>query len=139
MELIMLKNVHITIICYGLLFILAIVSVACASSSASLSNATSVINNQVHMKDTTFVQPTTTIKKGMSLVLINDSPALHIIANGSWNTSGAPTPNTEAGAPKVSITINGNGQQSIGPFTTAGTFHFYCSIHPHMNLTVIVQ
>jgi len=36
------------------------------------------------------------------------------------------------------LQINGNNAQ-IGPFTTAGTFHIYCSIHPGMNLTITVK
>ncbi|WP_443092072.1 cupredoxin domain-containing protein [Dictyobacter arantiisoli] len=35
--------------------------------------------------------------------------------------------------------INGSAQATIGPFTSSGTFRFYCPIHPGMNLTVIVQ
>jgi hypothetical protein len=26
-----------------------------------------------------------------------------------------------------------------GPFTTAGIFHIYCTIHQGMNLTIVVQ
>ena len=99
----------------------------------------SASTNQVHMKDTDFTQRTITIKKGEPLILINDSPALHVIANGSWDASGNSIANVEAGAPKVSIVVTGDSRQSIGLFTTAGTFNLYCSIHPHMNLTVIVN
>jgi len=99
----------------------------------------SVPTNQVHMKDTDFTQHTITIKKGEPLILIDDTPALHVIANGSWDASGNMVQNVEAGAPKVSIVVTGDSRQSIGPFTIAGTFHLYCSVHPHMNLTVIVE
>jgi plastocyanin len=27
----------------------------------------------------------------------------------------------------------------IGPFTTAGVFHLYCTIHQGMSLTIVVQ
>jgi plastocyanin len=100
---------------------------------------TNVPTNQVHLEDTDFAQHTVTIKKGELLVLINNSFALHVIANGSWDTAGDMMPNVEVGAPKVNVVVTGGSRQSIGPFTTAGTFHLYCSIHPHMNLTVIVQ
>jgi len=103
------------------------------------SSDTTATTNQVHMKDTDFAQHVITINKGELLILINDSFALHVIANGSWDASGNSLPNVEAGAPKVSIVVTGKSRQSIGPFTIAGTFHLYCSIHPHMNLTVIVQ
>jgi plastocyanin len=47
----------------------------------------------------------------------------------------------ENGAPVVNnVQISGNGSsQAIGPFNTPGSFHLYCTIHPGMNLTVIVQ
>jgi len=31
------------------------------------------------------------------------------------------------------------GSVEIGPFTTAGIYHIYCSVHVGMNLTVVVQ
>ncbi len=47
----------------------------------------------------------------------------------------------ENGAPVVNnMQFSGSdGSQTIGPFNTIGTFHLYCSVHPGMNLTVIVQ
>ena len=37
----------------------------------------------------------------------------------------------EPGAPQVKdVQINGSSSQTIGPFTAAGTFKFYCTIHP---------
>lgn len=86
-----------------------------------------------------FEQTSVTLKKGQSLILVNDSGAPHYIANGTWK-NGSPDTQKEAGAPTVdNVQISGNATQSIGPFTTAGTFHLYCTIHQGMNLTVIVQ
>jgi len=149
---------------YGFLIVLTTCLVVCGASLGELSGTTSAtinhshikdifnhkshkmqvpdksaMTNQVHMKDTDFTQHVITIKKGERLILASDSPALHVVDNGSWDASGNPILNVEAGAPKVSITVAGNSQQSIGPFPTAGTFHLYCSIHPHMNLTVVVK
>ncbi|QBD77264.1 hypothetical protein EPA93_15190 [Ktedonosporobacter rubrisoli] len=46
----------------------------------------------------------------------------------------------ESEAPAMNnMQISGNGSQITGPFTTAGTDHVYCSVHPGMKLTVIVQ
>ena len=94
----------------------------------------------VHMGNTTFLQPSTTISKGSSLNLIDDVAVLHLISNGSW-VNGVAQPATEAGAPTVSnVQFNAAGQSmTIGPFNTAGTYHLYCSVHQNMNLTVIVQ
>ena len=93
---------------------------------------------EVHMNETNFVKNTVTISKGGSLLLIDDSAVPHIIQNGSWN-NGAAQPAKEAGAPTVQTQFQGTDKHSVGPFTTAGTFHLYCTIHPGMNLTVTVQ
>ncbi len=76
---------------------------------------------------------------GESLSLVNDAGVMHIIANGSWENNASKAA-SEAGAPTVNnVQISGNATQNIGPFNTAGTFHFYCTVHPGMNLTVVVQ
>ena len=101
-------------------------------------SSTSGSSNQVHMSAQTFVQPSITTSKGSSLTLVDDVAVPHFIANGTWDNNTA-TPLKETTAPSVSVQLKGNDQQVIGPFTTAGTYHLYCSIHPGMNLTVIVQ
>jgi plastocyanin len=92
----------------------------------------------VHMSFQTFAQPSLTISKGSSITLIDDVPVPHHIANGTWDNNAAQLLK-EPNAPTVNVQFNGNDQQVIGPFTTAGTYHLYCTIHPGMNLTVIVQ
>lgn len=95
--------------------------------------------NTVHMDNSNFVQSSITIKKGESLTLVSDTAVPHIIANGTWE-NGTPKQTREPGAPDVkNVQINGNGSGTIGPFTTAGTFKLYCTIHPGMSLTVTVQ
>jgi len=109
--------------------------VACATTSAD----TSSTPNQVHMNTTDFVSSSITIKKGERITLIDDTLTPHIIANGIWE-NGTAKPTREPGVPEVKdVQINGFSQGTIGPFTIAGTFHFYCTIHSSMNLTVIVQ
>jgi plastocyanin len=115
--------------------VIAFLLVACATTSADTSSAP----NQVHMNATNFVSSSITIKKGERITLIDDTLIPHTIANGTWE-SGTAKPAREPGVPEVKdVQINGNSQASIGPFTTTGTFHLYCSIHSGMNLTVIVQ
>ncbi|MGH2508726.1 MAG: cupredoxin domain-containing protein [Ktedonobacteraceae bacterium] len=92
----------------------------------------------VHMANTNFLQPSINISKGASLTLINDVATQHIITNGTWVDSTA-KPAKEPGAPTVNANFTGNDNASIGPFSTAGTYHLYCTIHPGMNLKVIVQ
>src|SRR5579859_2107319 len=124
-----------------LMILCAIIIVACGSTNTTSSSSSSVgTGNEVHMNGTSFTQASITIKKGQSVTLVDDDALTpHIIANGTWENNTA-KPAKEAGAPEVSnVQIGGNSSQAIGPFNTSGTFHLYCTIHPGMQLTVIVQ
>jgi plastocyanin len=92
----------------------------------------------VHMGANTFLQSTVTITKGSKLTLVDDQQVEHIITNGTW-VNGTAKPGKEPGAPTVNTTFQGGDTQDIGPFTTAGTFELYCTIHTNMNLTVTVK
>lgn len=123
--------------------VLALLFAACSSGTSSSSNGSSSSGNAntantVHLGASNFDQSSVTISKGSSLTLIDDVDVVHIINNGSW-VNGVAKPAKEAGAPTVNVTFNGNDTHSIGPFHTAGTYHLYCTVHPGMNLTVIVQ
>jgi len=96
------------------------------------------IHPAIHLGIGNFAQSTVTISKGSKLLLIDDGQFPHVLSNGTW-VNNRPHPATEAGAPHVQIlNVNGNSVE-IGPFNTAGTFHLYCTIHPGMNLTIVVQ
>ena len=92
----------------------------------------------VHMSGTNFTQSSITIHKGDMLNLVDDAASTHIITNGSWVGS-TQKPAKESGAPSINTTLSGNDSATVGPFTTAGTFHLYCTVHPGMNLSVVVQ
>jgi len=93
----------------------------------------------VHMGSSNFLIPSTTIPKGSKLTLVNDVAVPHIIQNGTYDANGTPKPAKEPGAPTVNVNFAGSDTKDIGPFTTAGTFHLYCTIHVNMNLTVTVK
>ena len=115
--------------------VIAFLLVACATTSTDTSSAP----NQVHMNATNFVSSSITINKGERITLIDDTLVPHTIADGTWENGTAKLA-SEPGAPEVKdVQINGSSSASIGPFTAAGTFHLYCTIHSGMNLTVIVQ
>ena len=116
-----------------LLAILTVIISAC-STTGSGNNP-----NTVHMTASTFDPSSITIKKGESLTLVSDTSSVHIIENGTWDNNGTPKLNIEKGAPKVDAQVNGGESKTFGPFNTAGTFQLYCTIHPGMNLTVIVK
>jgi len=130
------KPLPVLAIC--LLAILTVMITACGIG-VSATSSPDTEPNTVHMNESLFVQPSITIKKGTSLTLVNDVSAVHIIANGTWDSNGTPKTNIESGAPTIDAQINGGGSKTFGPFNTAGTFLVYCPIHPGMNLTVIVQ
>lgn len=117
----------------GLLTILISLVAACGNSPTASGP------NQVHMNDSNFDQSSITIKKGEDITLTNDTAAIHIIDNGTWDSNGNARSVKEPGAPPVDLEMDGYANKKIGPFSTAGTFQFYCTIHPGMKLTVIVK
>lgn len=129
------------IMAFLFLGLVSILFVACGGSSTGSSNSGSGSDsaNTVHMTSDNFAQPSITISKGSSITLMDDTAVVHIISNGSW-VNGNPQPKAESGAPTVSaLQFNGNDSHTIGPFNTAGTYHYYCTVHQNMNLTVVVQ
>jgi len=93
----------------------------------------------VHMSATNFVQNVVLVPKGSKLLIVDDGSVEHILQNGAWDANGTPHPAAEPGAPTLpNINITG-GSREIGPFTTAGVYHIYCTIHRGMNLTIVVQ
>jgi len=122
---------------------LAMLLAACGGSSSGNSSSSGGSSGNsssptVHLGASNFDQSSVTIQKGQSLALTDDTAAVHIIDNGSW-VNGAPEPKQEPGAPTVNnVQFNGNDSHTIGPFNTSGTYHLYCTVHPGMNLTVIV-
>lgn len=87
---------------------------------------------------TTFEQPCITLSKGDTLQLVPDVASFHQLDYGQWNGSTA-IPETPSGAPAMKgLKLTGTSV-SVGPFTTAGTYHIYCIVHPGMNLTIIVK
>ncbi len=96
--------------------------------------------NTIGLAEASFTPSSITIKKGQSITLVNQSDTVHVVANGFWSGN-TQDPMIEKGAPVVNSYTFGtsNASLTIGPFNTAGTFHYYCSVHPGMNLTVVVQ
>lgn len=118
----------------GALVIGAMAQPAVASTATQYTNGVPT----VHMTAENFVQPTVTISTGSKLLLVDDVSVEHILSNGSWENGKAAAAH-EAGAPVINnVQVNGDSV-TIGPFTQAGTYHIFCTVHPGMELTVIVQ
>src|SRR6266487_4942644 len=81
-----------------------------AISQPSVATGTTYTNGvpTVHMGAGSFLQSSVTISKGSKLLLVDDTSALHILANGSWQ-NGVPRPVKEPGAPTVNnLQVSGN-------------------------------
>jgi len=111
--------------------------IAASPQSGPTSTTTSGMPT-VHMAGANFLTNIVLVPKGEKLLLVDDDSVEHIIQNGSW-TQSTPRPQSESGAPIVrNLDVKGRSAQ-IGPFSTAGVFHLYCTIHEGMNLTIVVQ
>lgn len=120
----------------GMLVVAALAAVNPVATSAS---STSNGEPRVQMTTDHFAQNVVLVPKGSRLLIVSGSSVEHILRNGMWTPSGTPETLTESGAPAVhDLTIKG-GSVQIGPFTTAGIFHLYCTIHRGMNLIIVVQ
>lgn len=72
------------------------------------------------------------------LTLVDDTGTLQLILNGQWENR-SPNTSKEVGAARVKLVFSGADRHTIGLFTTSGVYHFYCTLHQGIKLTVIVQ
>lgn len=107
---------------------------AAPSSQKPSTNQTITVHLGQDYTETSAVQ----VPVGGTLLLVNDGPYIHIMGNGEWVGAAAHQLN-EAGAPRVANVTVSDKAVAIGPFTTPGTYHLYCIIHPGMQLTVTVM
>ncbi len=126
----MYKKVLVGMVAFALMTVLF---AACTIVDASTLNT----GPQAHMTSNNFKLSSINIKKGQKLILVDDVAVLHSILNGSWNGT-SQNHKQESGAPTVNVNI-ASGSAAIGPFTQAGTFNIYCTIHAGMQLKIIVS
>jgi plastocyanin len=93
----------------------------------------------VHLTANQFAPDIVALHKGDRLIIVDDGPVPHTLTNGSWSADHRPVPGVEPGAPLVNNVALNNNTVTLGPFTTPGTYHIYCTIHSGMNLTIVVQ
>ncbi|GHO90931.1 hypothetical protein KSF_009790 [Reticulibacter mediterranei] len=120
----------------GLILLSIVVTVVPQTSAATTTQDGQPV---IHMTATTFAQDVVLVPKGKSLLVVNDSSVEHILQNGAWDASGSAHSQVESGAPTLNKVDIISDPKTIGPFTTAGIYHIYCTIHPGMNLTIVVQ
>jgi plastocyanin len=135
------RNLRLLLVSFATFVVGMMVVSLIVAANPPTSAASTTTNGEptVHMSATNFVQNVVLVPKGAKLLIVNDSSVEHILQNGAWDANGTPHPAAEPGVPTLhNIDITG-GSREIGPFTTAGVFHLYCTIHTGMNLTIVVQ
>ncbi len=115
----------------GLLGLLATVLSGCTGTSATPTSSltpTSIPEAHVEMKNIAFVPKELTVQAGTTVVWTNDDPFQHTVTSG---TRDSPTGLFDQ-------TVD-PGQTFSYTFQDAGTYPYFCRIHPGMKGTVTVQ
>jgi len=91
--------------------------------------------NAVGMNFMDFSKEVVTLHRGEWLTLVNDSRNIHAVGPGQNGHIVSPV----RGEPLTGFHLmETNAAYKTGPWLTLGTFHITCSVHPMMNLTVVV-
>lgn len=115
-----------------------------SSSSSTPSASTSapancVSGDTVKTGATTFDQTCIDLAKGSSLKIVPSVASYHLLDYGAWNNGTAQAQAAPAGAPAMKDLVVQSSAVTLGPFTTAGTYKIYCTVHKDMNLTIVVK
>src|SRR5437868_8999883 len=93
----------------------------------------------VHMGNSNFLVPSTTIPKGSKLTLIDDVAVPHIIQNGTYDANGTPKPAEEPVDPTENVISSGSDTKETGPLTHAGSSYVYHIFDVKMICTLAVS
>jgi plastocyanin len=97
---------------------------ATTASPASSTGGGQSATVEVVMKDIKFVPDSLTIKVGQTVTWVNQDNATHdvVATQGEFKSD-----------------LFGKGQSFSFTFSKAGTYPYYCSVHPTMKGTIVVQ
>lgn len=115
-------------------FLMALALVGCGGSST-----TGGASNELDMGPSDFTQSSVTLSAGQPLHMVDsrDSGGTHMLCIGQNGICDAnPMGPSELHSP--GMTFNPGTTKDIA-FSTAGTYHITCTIHPNMNVTITVQ
>jgi plastocyanin len=110
-----------------------------SASSPAGSTGSCATGTTVKTGTNSFEQTCITLSKGTMLKVVQDQTSYHILDYGQWNGTTASPQSSPAGAPALKDLALSGPSVNIGPFTTAGTYHIYCTVHPGMDLMVVVK
>jgi plastocyanin len=96
-------------------------------------------NENVNVQGMVFAPDIVALHTGDTLTITDVDAIHHILTNGTWGPDNKPVPGIEPGAVILSNLNVESAPVKVGRFTQPGTYHIYCSVHPGMNLTIIVQ
>jgi plastocyanin len=100
-----------------------------------LSSPRPVPHADVGMITRDFSKDVVTLHRGDTLTLINDSNAVHVIGPGKDTRVVTP----QHGNPMTGFHLmQTNAVFTTGRWMTVGTFYLTCTVHPGMNLKVVV-
>ena len=121
------------------LFLLTLALAVAGCGGGGANGSSGGASNEVDLGAASFEQTSVTLNSGQALHLVDPQASggthnLCIGQNGTCDSS-ASGPSELVGA---GMMINAGDTKDI-TFSTAGTYHVTCTIHPNMNLTVTVQ
>jgi plastocyanin len=99
---------------------------ASGGNSVTISPGSSVPSN-----DKFFVPETLTVSKGTTVTWTNGDSTLHTVTSGS--------PEAGNSGSEFDSSYLAAGKTFQHPFNTAGTFDYYCTLHPFMKGKVVVS
>jgi plastocyanin len=99
-------------------------ALACVLATTTLLPAAPVADLQVQIDNFTFAPQRLTVKAGATVTWINDDDIPHTIASSEKLFK--------------SKALDTKDQFSF-TFTTPGTYEYFCSLHPHMTGTIVVE
>jgi plastocyanin len=110
---------------------------AAAPALAHTTSAPADRSNLVGMRQESFSKDTVTLHVGEPLELFNDSNFLHVVAPGQDARVSDQAGEPRFGARDVVSVPRGTAYQTL-TWGAPGVYHVTCTLHPDMNLTVVV-
>ncbi len=110
-----------------LLFILVVLNFCLAARGNETTNGAAVVDNKnkIEIKDFAFNPPTITVKSGETITWINRDEEPHTIVSVEKQFKKSPALDTD--------------QQYTVTAGAPGTYSYFCSVHPKMTGTIIVE
>jgi plastocyanin len=132
----------------GLLAVSALAGCAGAATTPSASPTASPKPIAISIKGFAFNPATITVAKGTTVTWTNEDTVNHTVTTGTPPPTQAPAASGASPAPSASLS-KGDGRIDSGrvdatktfafTFNEAGTFNYFCAVHPRMVATVTVQ